>query len=173
MKTACKPATHELLGYALSVHPFFRRFVHQLFVTLTADSSEKISMSFHRSEQNKPQGAWEYLALWGDQSPKSAQPPAPNSTLAALCHEHRHPTRNPKPRNKINPLLFAKISTGDPSGRSQGQPLNCQAGPWTNTATTRSLEHTEGWTWAQPATFQSPAVLNRHGCFFYRTGQHI
>lgn len=125
------------------------------------------------TDQNKPQRAWEYLAQWGDQSPKSAQPPAPNSTLAALCHEHKHATRNPKPRNKVNPLLFAKISTGDPSGRSQGQPLNCQAGPWTNTATTRSLEHTEGWTWAQPGTLQSPAVLNRHGCFFYRAGQHI
>lgn len=39
---------------------------------------------------------------------------------------------------RINSLL-AKISTGDPSGRSHGQPLNCQAGPWTKTATTRSL----------------------------------
>lgn len=36
-------------------------------------------------------------------------------------------------------LLFAKISTGDPSGSNHGQPLNCQAGPCTNTATTRSL----------------------------------
>lgn len=31
------------------------------------------------------------------------------------------------------------MSTGEPSGSSHGQPLNCQAGPCTNTATTRSL----------------------------------
>ena len=36
-------------------------------------------------------------------------------------------------------LLFANISTGEPSCNNQGHPLNCQAGPWTNTATTRSL----------------------------------
>lgn len=36
--------------------------------------------------------------------------------------------------------LLAKMSTGDPSGSSHGQPLNCQAGPCTNTATTRSLQ---------------------------------
>lgn len=35
--------------------------------------------------------------------------------------------------------LLAKMSTGDPSGSNHGQPLNCQAGPCTNTATTRSL----------------------------------
>lgn len=35
--------------------------------------------------------------------------------------------------------LLAKMSTGEPSGSSHGQPLNCQAGPCTNTATTRSL----------------------------------
>lgn len=32
------------------------------------------------------------------------------------------------------------MSTGEPSGSSHGQPLNCQAGPCTNTATTRSLQ---------------------------------
>ena len=31
------------------------------------------------------------------------------------------------------------MSTGDPSGKSHGQPLNCHAGPCTKTATTRSL----------------------------------
>lgn len=35
--------------------------------------------------------------------------------------------------------LLANMSTGEPSGSSHGQPLNCQAGPCTNTATTRSL----------------------------------
>ena len=40
----------------------------------------------------------------------------------------------------INHSLLANISTGDPSGSSHGQPLNCQAGPCTNTATTRSLQ---------------------------------
>lgn len=38
---------------------------------------------------------------------------------------------------KLYISLLAKISVGFPS---QGHPLNCQAGPWTNTATTRSLE---------------------------------
>lgn len=32
-------------------------------------------------------------------------------------------------------ILLMKISTGE----LYGQPLNCQAGPWTNTATTRFL----------------------------------
>lgn len=40
-------------------------------------------------------------------------------------------------------LLLAKMSTGEPSGSSHGHPLNCQAGPCTNTATTRSLQWRE------------------------------
>lgn len=36
------------------------------------------------------------------------------------------------------------MSTGDPSGKSHGQPLNCHAGPCTKTATTRSLQQKEG-----------------------------
>lgn len=32
-------------------------------------------------------------------------------------------------------ILLMKMSTGE----LYGQPLNCQAGPWTNTATTRFL----------------------------------
>lgn len=49
--------------------------------------------------------------------------------------------------------LFANMSTGEPSASSHGQPLNCQAGPWTNTATTRSLQVTVNtitqWGWSE------------------------
>ena len=42
-------------------------------------------------------------------------------------------------KSRPNDLLLSKISTGLPP---HGQPLNCQAGPWTNTATTLSLNKT-------------------------------
>lgn len=48
------------------------------------------------------------------------------------------------PGREIYYLLLLKISTGEPSPVRPGHPLNCQAGPATNTATTCFLWEGDG-----------------------------
>lgn len=67
-------------------------------------------MSLHRSEQNSHKG---HGNICHCESPKPAQPPAPNSTLAALCHEHKHlqetpNTTKPQTKEQKKPLTFCK-----------------------------------------------------------------
>ena len=86
------------------------------------------------AEPHNKYGGWRLMAA----APMSICPADSIQSYNNIC-SHDLPRDSPRSSNSeqnIYDLLLENISTGFPS---HGQPLNCQLGPCTKTATTRSL----------------------------------